>query len=246
MSTQLEDLNPSPSHPVSNQSTPPTPYCQGLSELPSATSERALLALHAPTPPTPLSIHLSHGLAYTTGSALGSHPPSVEQCHVAFLVPNRVGLTAGARAWTKHFHRSQGPIAASPGDDDVTAKESEKKRKEKSEGWWGIAKGSVSSLNELAEKLFWRVMDGASWRNLHWLPHFVLVYEVRVPEGYGMRWSQDQSGGDGGVDGVRIEADGSSGDGGGGLPGLREDRPWVFRGFVEPMMEDGHEKGWRH
>jgi hypothetical protein len=36
-------------------------------------------------------------------------------------------------------------------------------------------------------------MDGATWRNLHWLPHAVLVYEVRVPEGYGMRWSQDRS-----------------------------------------------------
>lgn len=24
------------------------------------------------------------------------------------------------------------------------------------------------------------------------------------------------------------------------------DVPWVFRGFVEPMMDNGHEVGWRH
>jgi hypothetical protein len=22
--------------------------------------------------------------------------------------------------------------------------------------------------------------------------------------------------------------------------------PWVFRGFVEPMIENGHELGWKH
>jgi hypothetical protein len=65
-------------------------------------------------------------------------------------------------------------------------------------------------------------MDNATWRNLHWLPQRALVYEVRVLEGYGMRWSQDQS------------DDGE------------EEKPWSFRGFVEPMMENGHELGWRH
>jgi hypothetical protein len=83
-------------------------------------------------------------------------------------------------------------------------------------GWWGRAKGPVDVINANALELFWKVMNGATWRNLHWLPHEVLVYEVRVQEGYGMRW-------------FRV-ADG----------------PWEMRGFVEPMMENGHEYGWRH
>lgn len=40
-----------------------------------------------------------------------------------------------------------------------------------------------------------------------------------------MRWSQDRS----------------------GAQGNEEEMPeWSFRGFVEPMMEGGHEVGWRH
>jgi len=30
--------------------------------------------------------------------------------------------------------------------------------------------------------------------NLHWLPHQILVYEVRAEEGYGMHWSSNNSG----------------------------------------------------
>ncbi|KAI9567959.1 hypothetical protein HD554DRAFT_2105198, partial [Boletus coccyginus] len=55
------------------------------------------------------------------------------------------------------------------------------------------AQGPVASISERALALFDKVMDNATWRNLHWLPHQVLVYEVRVEEGYGIRWSQDRS-----------------------------------------------------
>ena len=93
-------------------------------------------------------------------------------------------------------------------------------------GWWGSPKGPVAIINERAIELFWRVMKATTWRNLHWLPHTILVYEARVQEGYGLRWSQDRSPAD-----SADEAD---------------ERPWLFRGFVEPMMEGGHEAGWRH
>jgi hypothetical protein len=39
------------------------------------------------------------------------------------------------------------------------------------------------------------------------------MIEVRVMEGYGLRWTCDGS---------------------------------FFRGFLEPHMEDGHSKGWKH
>jgi hypothetical protein len=196
------------------------PRCYGMEELPTAVSERArvceLLQANAnddSSSHSPLFVHLSHGLAYTVGSALGSTPPSVETCLAAFLVPNKAGLTAGARAWSKHAHRSL------PQDD----REDDPNRREASTGWWGTPSGSVTTINEKALVLFHKVMNNATWRNLHWLPYCVLVYEVRVPEGYGMRWSQDQSN-----------------------KGEDEERPWSFRGYVEPMMENGHEVGWRH
>jgi hypothetical protein len=200
-----------------------------MEELPSAASERHkvldILRKHSegdtsPLPTDPLFAHLSHGLAYTVGSALGSTPPSSEECLAAFLLPNKANLTAGARAWSKHSHRSGNP---SPQDDDLQS-ESNASTVNAKDRWWGTPSGPVAVINERALSLFWRVKNGASWRNLHWLPHQVLVYEIRVPEGYGMRWSQDRS---------KIE-DGN------------EDPPWTFRGFVEPMMENGHEVGWRH
>jgi hypothetical protein len=181
------------------------PRCYNMQELPEVTAARAELLLkgvsdEAKARFTPLDIHLSHGLAYTTGSALGQTPPTAETCLSAFVVPNeKAGLTAGARAWSKHFHRSGG---------------------NKDGAWWGVPNGPVAELNERALELFWRVMNGATWRNLHWLPHQVLVYEVRVEEGYGMRWAKD------------MPDNGSN--------------EWVLRGFVEPMMENGHELRWRH
>ncbi|RDB14565.1 hypothetical protein Hypma_016234 [Hypsizygus marmoreus] len=208
----------------------PTPYCHGMAELPSASSERAKVrsTLLDPTLPLPTSdplfTHLAHGLALTTGSALGSTPPTRATCLAAFLIPNIAGLTAGARAWSKHSHRSQPPDMG----------EDEKGRRKASEGWWGTPTGPVAVINDKALALFHKVVDGATWRNLHWLPHRVLVYEVRVPEGYGMRWSQDRSGVEDG-EGVEVK-----------VVEEEEERPWTFRGFVEPMMENGHEIGWRH
>ncbi|KDR70213.1 hypothetical protein GALMADRAFT_160026 [Galerina marginata CBS 339.88] len=217
------------------------PHCFGQEELSNASQERARVAeiirrrklssdpsaSDAAVLPaadadkefesSALFTHLAHGLAYTVGSALGTTPPSRETCLAAYLVPNSAGLTAGSRAWSKHSHRSQPP----PSD------EAETDKRKRSTGWWGITAGPVAVINEKSLDLFWKVMNDATWRNLHWLPHQILVYEVRGTEGYGMRWSQDQ--------GDR-EGDDSP----------KKDRPWTFRGFVEPMMENGHELKWRH
>ncbi|KAG7441390.1 uncharacterized protein BT62DRAFT_982798 [Guyanagaster necrorhizus] len=203
----LEQPSKTDSFPTSSE--PKTPQCSGMSELPSAASEREKLAAGKTDLSTPLAIHFSLGLAYTIGSAVGSIPPSVDVCLEAFTVPNKAGLTAGARAWSKHFHRSQSA-------EELTSK-----------GWWGQPSGPVTIINERALALFWKIVNEASWRNLHWLPHRILVYEVRIEEGYGMRWFQDQSPGEQGPEDLGV-------------------RPWIFRGFVEPMMENGHEVGWRH
>jgi len=203
----------------------PAPYCHGMTEHPSAILERSRHGSELSEPSTPLFVHIfKYGLACTIGSALGSTPPSRDACLSAFLVPNKAGLTAGARAWSKHSHRSQSENATAGPEEESSARAIASSR---SEGWWGTPSGPVSVINENALSLFRKVMDGATWRNLHWLPHQVLVYEVRVPEGYGMRWSQDQ----------KLDNDDNN---------IDVDGPWIFRGFVEPMMEDGHEMGWRH
>lgn len=224
----------------------PDPHCYGMQELSSASSERAtvreLLGRQAngdaqaekDVASNSLYQHLSYGLAYTTGSALGCVPPSTDTCLEAFFVTNTAGLTEGARAWTKHFHRSIPIDASTSGGNGEGGESGSKKQKkadvEASAGWWGVASGSVATINEKALALFWKVMNGATWRNLHWLPHEVVVYEVRVAEGYGMRWSQQRVLGGSGEE-AQTEVAG---------------RPWTFRGFVEPMMENGHEVGWRH
>jgi len=207
----------------------------GMEELPAAMQQRTRVAdilrwrRKGNTHPTAIAtsndefesstlfVHLAHGLAYTLGSALGSTPPSISVCLSAYLVPNSVGLTAGSRAWSKHSHRSQSQLLD----------ESERAKQKRSVGWWGTTSGPISVINNNSMALFWKVVNAATWRNLHWLPHQVLVYEVRVAEGYGMRWSQDR--------GDR-EGDEAS----------KDDYPWVFRGFVEPYMENGHEVKWRH
>ena len=197
----------------------PQPHCARLIELAEATYERKclnnyLLDRLESIPfdeirlPSPLARYISKGLACTTGSALDEDPPTLDECLAAFLLPNCSNLTAGARAWSKHAHRSGGSSGGVTSDDS----------------WWGKPKGPVVIINEKARVLFWRIWEEATWRNLHWLPHQVLVYEIRVPEGYGMRWSQDRS---------VVEGDAAP-------------RLWLFRGYVEPMMENGHEIGWRH
>ena len=225
----------------------PDPVCKDMQELPNASSERSRVRMilqqrhlvpdssssldifvsDDPTPP-PLFTYLSHGLAYTTGSALGSTPPSVEECLEAFQVPNKAGLTAGSKAWSKHSHRS---FVADPEKEVDAGKPQVKTKKTKEDrGWWGNPTGPIPSINTRALSLFWRVMNDATWRNLHWLPHQILVYEVRVREGYGMRWAKDTNASDAAAsDDACVASHG-----------------WTFRGFLEPQMEGGHEVGWRH
>lgn len=229
---------------MSNDTTPdamviPTPYCFNMVEHPSAAVERLRLQAIPPdrsSENADLSAHIMHALAYTVGSALGCAPPSVETCLEAFVAENKAQLTVGSRAWSKHSHRSRGDAtgrqelkAAADADGNADEREirtKQQRAKAESAGWWGVPSGPVARINEQSLLLFWKVVNNASWRNLHWLPHRVLAYEMRVPEGYGMRWSQD-----------RAQED---------EEGVGEEKPWVFRGFLEPQMDNGHEVGWRH
>ncbi|KAI6000900.1 hypothetical protein EDD15DRAFT_2386251 [Pisolithus albus] len=142
-----------------------TPRCYNMEELPEAASERTRLREILSRSneeqmllEKPLARHLLHGLAYTVGSALGYDPPTRQECLAAFVIPNKVGLTTGARAWSKHGHRSQG--TSGPSSDSACGGV-------QSRGWWGTPSGPVAEINEKALTLFEKVVDNAAWRNLH-------------------------------------------------------------------------------
>ncbi|CAE7463849.1 psuG [Symbiodinium natans] len=85
------------------------------------------------------------------------------------------------------------------------------------EGFWAVAiSGSDAAKNRAAEGALQEVLREAVWGNLHQLPGGLPTFEVRVKQGYGARWT------------------------------VSEDGSVKFRGLLEPMMEDGHEKRWRH
>lgn len=100
---------------------------------------------------------------------------------------NPTKITVGARALAKHQPRS-------------------------SELFWGSIHGTEIQRNEAASKICEKILDEAVWINMHYLSREDPVIEIRVPQGYGARWSTNGT----------------------------------FRGFVEPQMENGHQKKWKH
>ena len=98
-------------------------------------------------------------------------------------------LTVGAKALCKHSHRS------------VT------------DSFWPGQGGKEIEKNQNAEKMLNLFLNECVWINIHLLPHDLIIIELRIDKGYGIRWQVNDG---------------------------------MFRGFLEPQMEDGHEKGWIH
>ncbi|KAH8547729.1 hypothetical protein BGW37DRAFT_509187 [Umbelopsis sp. PMI_123] len=88
--------------------------------------------------------------------------------------------------------------------------------------FWGVCKGNEEMKNEAANTVLANIMCHPVWRNLHELPHGILAYEIRNAKGYGARWTAK----------ARISN--------------CTDVSWMFRGFLEPPMKDGHSVGWMH
>ncbi|CAG9318974.1 unnamed protein product [Blepharisma stoltei] len=134
------------------------------------------------------------GVRRTQGSIDKCLPPSKSFLERAFSQlhtaeeSKKSSLTVGARALTKHCHRS-------------------------SDGFWGKISGTEVMKNAVAQQVLDRFFTNCVWINIHCLPNEEPVIEVRVQEGYGVRWLINKQ---------------------------------QFRGFLEPQMEGGHERGWRH
>ncbi|KAL2920910.1 maturase K [Bienertia sinuspersici] len=133
------------------------------------------------------------GLKQTAGTIPEALPPPRSTLFSSFALLHNSNikgctLTEGARALTKHVNRC-------------------------SSKYWGKVEGNDSMKNQRAIDVITRIISHCQWLNVHIVkPHYA-VFEVRIPEGYGARWS----------------ADGTK-----------------FIGFLEPYMEDGHSKKWRH
>ncbi|XP_022857963.1 uncharacterized protein LOC111378916 isoform X3 [Olea europaea var. sylvestris] len=133
------------------------------------------------------------GFVQTMGTSTESLPPPPSVLLSSFLLPHNPKvkgstLTDGARALAKHVNRS-------------------------SSGYWGSLCGSDSEKNKVAMDIVNCLLTRCSWLNMHIVPPHGVVFEIRIKDGYGARWS----------------ADGTK-----------------FIGFLEPYMDDGHSKGWKH
>lgn len=82
-----------------------------------------------------------------------------------------------------------------------------------SDGWWGTLCGSDSDKNRVASNVIDRLLRDCCWMNVHLIQPHECVFEIRVCDGYGARWTKDGS---------------------------------KFIGFLEPYMEEGYAKGWKH
>ncbi|KAG9444659.1 hypothetical protein H6P81_015999 [Aristolochia fimbriata] len=113
------------------------------------------------------------GLVQTAGTVLNALPPSRSALLSSFIVPYQQNvkgstLTNGARALSKHVSRS-------------------------SNCWWGGFFGNDHDKNQIALKVTSHLITNCCWMNVHITQPHGPVFEVRVGEGYGARWSQDGS-----------------------------------------------------
>lgn len=119
------------------------------------------------------------GYMRTAGTAFIIPPPEEELLEAFESSHLGTELTVGARALCKHHARmTDHPV-------------------------WQRPTGTMQQKNATASFHARDMLSKATWKNVHYLPHQQLVYEIRDKTGYGMRWT------------------------------LMQDAPPKFRGYVE-------------
>ncbi|XP_020676855.2 uncharacterized protein LOC110095591 isoform X3 [Dendrobium catenatum] len=113
------------------------------------------------------------GMMHTAGTVLDALPPPRSYLLSSFMKlhrPNVEGstLTDAARSLAKHVHRS-------------------------SEEWWGSFRGGDSEKNRLASEIVNHLLNECCWMNVYDIQTHNRVFEIRIHEGYGARWSHDGS-----------------------------------------------------
>ncbi|KAK9200883.1 hypothetical protein WN944_016082 [Citrus x changshan-huyou] len=113
------------------------------------------------------------GLSHTAGTISDALPPPRSALLSSFMLPFKPNvkgssLTCGARALAKHATRS-------------------------SNRYWGRYDGSDSNKNRLAMDVIGPLIAYCCWLNVHIVQPHGIVFEIRVADGYGARWSEDGS-----------------------------------------------------
>lgn len=104
------------------------------------------------------------GYTKTRGTVVMS-PPSNEYLRQAFFEPHKgTVLTVGARALCKHHaRRTDHPF-------------------------WKMPAGRPDDKNLIAAEHLEDILNKSTWKNIFRLHSDVIILEMRVDEGYGMRW----------------------------------------------------------
>ncbi|KAK8972415.1 hypothetical protein V6N11_018604 [Hibiscus sabdariffa] len=123
------------------------------------------------------------GLAHTTGTIADALPPPKSTLLSSFMLPYNPGVKGSTLT---HGARA-------------LAKH--------------VDRSSNSNKNDLAMGDILNLITNSCWLNVYTVQPHGDVFEIRVAEGYGARWSKDGT---------------------------------KFIGFLEPYMDDGHLKGWKH
>ncbi|XP_050212489.1 uncharacterized protein LOC126664244 isoform X2 [Mercurialis annua] len=166
------------------------------------------------------------GIAHTVGTASNALPPSKSTLISSFTLPYRPnrthsfgGVSDPRPGITKVNHLLPSYIAV---EFDIQvngstltqgARALAKHSERSSSKYWGVVDGNDSTKNMLALNVINGLIASCCWSNVHIAPQHGTVFEIRVADGYGARWSQDGS---------------------------------KFIGFLEPYMEDGFAKGYKH
>lgn len=93
-------------------------------------------------------------------------PPLKENLLESCFQPFNNEISIAARAWEKHVGRKKNSI-------------------------FGEIKGNGNQKKETVEKLVHHIMNNKTWWNVFYHYKHDLVYEIRVANGQGMRWSAD-------------------------------------------------------
>ena len=156
------------------------------------------------------------GMRRTVGTKLNSLPPSINELQNASRKPHKPNSHTTLK---KNAKNSDKPLLS------VGARALSKHfHRGKTDQFFGQLKGNTNMKNESADRIISDMIRNAVWINIHTFGGVSsYILEIRLINGYGARWSADW-----------------------------EDKlPYnvtnvTFRGFLEPQMEDGFEKKWRH